>query len=429
LHPVAGRGELPGSFVPLVGPFSRVVAQVSAAADLLEDAGSGLPDGAARAEAVAVRLRRRGVELSWGEPVAAESRGILRESRERGRSSIAMLRADPSLVREMQAGAWFNAAWRARALRRIVLRTRIARLLAPLGGLALRTAADAAFWSGVRDAADGDEWRRLARSSYAVLCYHRLAGEMKPGQEAMDVSPRLFRRQLRALRLLGFRPLSPEELERFHSGAREWLPRRRYVLTADDGFRDNIDALRGAASAQLFVPTREVGGAAWWMGGEPLASWDELAELERCGVAVGSHSSSHVPLTELPEPQLRDDLSASRRELAARLASPLAMLAYPHGRHDEAVRSAAMAAGFSGAYTTRNGRNGAGTDPFSLRRVEPKAHEGLAGFLWKLLTGELLPRRWERRVNPAEAGRPSSPADAPRDDDPQAQAPPPTPVP
>jgi len=376
-----------------------------------------------------VRLRRRGVELSWGEPVPLDRRALLRAARERGRSSVAMLRADPSLVTEMQVGSWFNAGWRARALRRVVLRTRTERLLAPLGGLARRTAIDAAFWAGVRDAADADEWRRLARSSYTALCYHRLAGDMKAGQEAMDMPPRLFRRQLRVLRLLGFRPLSAEELQRFHSDARSWLPRRRYLLTADDGFSDNLTPLRGAEAAQLFVPTREVGRGAWWMGGEPIASWEELAQLERDGVAIGSHSGSHVALTDLPEAELRGDLAASRRELAEHLSSPLALLAYPHGRHDERVRSAAIGAGFGGAYTTLNGRNGAGTDAFCLRRVEPKAHDGVAGFLWKVLTGELLPRRWERRVNPAAAGRRSSPAAGPRDDDPQAPAPPPTPVP
>ncbi len=430
LHTPAGAPEPPGSFQPLVGPLGRIAARVSGPPELIAEAESGLPDGAARPEAVAVRLRRSGVELAWGEPVTTDDR-LLDYARERGRSSVELLRADPSLVTELEAGAWFNSAWRARLLRRLLLRTRTAGLVArlPLGELALRTAMDAAFWSGVRDAAGQAEWRRLARSSYVVLCYHRLAGEMKPGQEAMDLPPRLFRRHLRALRLLGFRPLEAAELVRFHSDPDAWLPRRRYVITADDGFRDNLEPLFAASGAQLFVPTSEVGGNAWWMDGEPTASWDELAQLERDGVAIGSHSRSHVPLAELGEDELRESLSASRRELEEHLERPLAMLAYPHGSHDAGVLEAAIAAGFAGAYTTRNGRNGAGTDRYCLRRVEPKAHDGLAGFAWKVLTAELLPRRWEERVNPARAGQPSSRASEPRDDDPQDQAPPPTRVP
>src|ERR671935_1589893 len=233
----------------------------------------------------------------------------------------------------------------------------------------------------------------------------RLAGEMKPGQEAMDIPPRLFKRQLRVLRLLGFRPLEAADIARFHSEPDAWVPRRRYVITADDGFRDNLGPLSVAAGAQLFVPTGEIGGSAWWMGGEPIAGWEELALLEHQGVAIGSHSRSHVALTELNEAEARESLAASHRELGERLERPLAMLAYPHGSHDATVRDAAIAAGFDGAYTTRTGRNGAGTDPYCLRRVEPKAHDGIAGFLWKVLTAELLPRRLEERVNPALAAQ------------------------
>jgi hypothetical protein len=73
------------------------------------------------------------------------------------------------------------------------------------------------------------------------------------------------------------------------------------------------------------------------------------------------------------------------------------MLAYPHGGHDELVRGAAATAGYRAAWTTEVGRNGAGTDPFCLRRVGIKARDSYASFLWKVISGELLPRRWEAR--------------------------------
>jgi hypothetical protein len=73
----------------------------------------------------------------------------------------------------------------------------------------LAVVADAAFWAGARAAATGEEWARLTASSYVVLTYHRLAGDRTPGQERLDVDPAMFRRHLRWLRRLGFRPLSP----------------------------------------------------------------------------------------------------------------------------------------------------------------------------------------------------------------------------
>ena len=74
-----------------------------------------------------------------------------------------------------------------------------------------------------------------------------------------------------------------------------------------------------------------------------------------------------------------------------RIVQPLSLLSYPHGGHDAAVRGAAQAAGYGGAWTTEPGRNGAGTDPFCLRRIGVKAKDGPLAFMWKVLTGELRP--------------------------------------
>jgi hypothetical protein len=73
------------------------------------------------------------------------------------------------------------------------------------------------------------------------------------------------------------------------------------------------------------------------------------------------------------------------------------LLAYPYGDHDERVRSAAAAAGYRAAFTTEPGRNGAGIDPYCLRRLGVLDWDNRSAFLWKALTGELLPWIWERR--------------------------------
>ncbi len=393
--------QLHGSFWPAVGPLERIVHHVSGPGHVLTRAAAGLPAGAAQPEAVAVRLRRERVTVRWGDPHVVDSVGeLLRLCFERGRSSVEIARADPRLVPELQIGAWFQATWRGRLVRTLAtgrIRSRAVALVP--GPLALRTAADAAFWAGVRTEASDEEWARLARSSYVVLCYHRLAGEIKPGQEELDLAPSVFDRQQRLLRRLGFRPLSGGEILAFHERPDAVLRRRSYVVTADDGFLDCAIALQphGADLPQLFVPTGAVGGTASWADDEPLAGWALLADLEDSGVAIGSHGVSHAVLPELDADRIRSELEDSRRELHARLRHPLEILAYPHGRYDPAVRAAALASGYRAAYTTDVGRNGAGTDPFCLRRIGVKAGDSHASFLWKVLTGELLPKRWERR--------------------------------
>jgi peptidoglycan/xylan/chitin deacetylase (PgdA/CDA1 family) len=295
------------------------------------------------------------------------------------------------------AASWCEAPWRTRLARRLPLIRRLARLLAPRSQRWQQLAEDVAFWDRVRDSASEEEWRRLT-SSYAVLVYHRFAGELKPGQERIDLDPRRFRHQLRLLRVLGFKPLSLPELLAFHRGERNDLPRRRFVVTVDDAMADAVAPLRWAAGLepQLFVPTAEVGRSAHWIDGEPVASWDELRALAAAGVTIGSHTRHHRRLTELPPAEREVELAGSLAELRENVTGAAAAIAYPNGDHDDAVCTAAREAGYALAYTTEKGRNDAGTDPFRLRRVSVHGADGALAVLWKVLTGEALPSFWLR---------------------------------
>lgn len=385
---------------PLVGAFARPVVQVSGPAETLERAARSLPAGPAKAEAVAVCLRRAGVELDWGAPrVVPDVASLVGLERARGASSVELVRTDPSLLTEMQVGAYYDAYWRRRVVRRWLCGLAVPRSGKRTPSVLAALATDAAFWLGVRSAATDREWKRFTRSSYVAFYYHRIAAERKPGQERLNVHPRRFERQLRLLRLLGFRPLGPDELLAFHSDPDATLAGRRYVLAADDAFSDAVSALRdhGDLHPHVFVCTSFVGGEAWWAGNEPVAGWDELRELERAGGVVESHSRGHTPLPELDQHTLEQELTESLRELEANLSPRSGLLAYPHGSHDERVREAAIEAGYRAAFTTEPGRNGAGTDVYCLRRVGLKDWDGVFAVAWKTLTGELMPWFWERR--------------------------------
>jgi len=394
LHSVAGPGHvteaatLVATHRALVAPFERIVHRISGASEVVEGVAAGLPGGPAQPEALAVRLRRQGVRLQWGAPdELAGPRELLELCRARGRSSVDLFRADPTLVTELELGAWCQAGLRHRLTRRIPL--------PPRGKASLvRAAADRAFWAGARAAATGDEWQRLT-ASYCALVYHRLAGDGKAGQERIDLAPGRFAAQLRFLGHLRFRPLSSGELLAFHAG-NGTLPRRSFVLTVDDGTADCETPLSEHVenAPQLFVSTREVGGSASWLDGEPLLSWTDLEELNRRGVGIGAHARTHRPLAGLGAHELADEVGGSLVDLQKRLPDGLRLLAYPNGSHDEDVRAAAVSAGFRAAWTTDKGRNGVGTDPWCLRRIAVHAADGRIAVLWKVLTGE--PPPWRR---------------------------------
>ena len=178
------------------GSLGVLVLRVSGDAELLEAHGDGLPAGAAGAEALAVRLRRLGAGLRWGAPEVVPTRAaLLGLARGWGRSSLEVVRADPGLLPELRGRPLAGPADRRPRLRpaprqrgpcarrrRVPICSRSPP--APPSGAASARAATAA------------EWRRL-RSGYTALLYHRLAGELKPGQERLDVAPRAFDRQMR----------------------------------------------------------------------------------------------------------------------------------------------------------------------------------------------------------------------------------------
>ncbi len=402
---LAGRYHFHGEYLrPLVGPFEVIVADVSIPDGSPTELADDLPAGEARAEALAVRLRRRGMHFERGEPRALHSpRQLESLCYSRGRSSLLMIRADSSLVTEMQVGAWFQGGWRGRLVRRMFLRIpRLAtclRILVRRPG-SLRTAADVWFWAGVRREASRQEWQRLTRSSYVALCYHRLAGDYIEGEEDLDVAPKRFERQMRALGILRFRPLSSAALRAFHVDPTAVLPRRRYVVTADDAYTDTVAQFERNArlQAEVFAPTALIDEASAATGPARFADWEMLNQARVAGVAVGSHSRHHVSLTGLDARVLADEIAGSLRDLKRSLPDAISVLAYPYGHCDEAVREATRTAGYEAAFTTAVGRNGAGTDRWCLHRISIQERDTLPAFLWKVVTGEPLPGRWERRL-------------------------------
>jgi peptidoglycan/xylan/chitin deacetylase (PgdA/CDA1 family) len=401
--------------MPQAGGLPPIIARVSGDTTALREAAEGLPEGAARPEAVAARAKRDGASLVWGDRVwMSDADALLRFCHERGASSIGILRTDPSLLCDLQLGSFFVAPYVWRVARRALCALPLRPSLQRLGPRSLALAADVAYWTGVRENATTLEWERLTHSSYVVLYYHRIAGERKPGQERMDVRPDVFERHMIWLRRLGLRPLGPDQLLAFHNNPEATLPRRSFVLAADDGFRDAVVALSRHADLRpyIFVNTSTVGGRATWADGEEVASWSELRDLAERGGEIASHSQTHVSLPELGAEALAVELEQSLDELRAEVPRAAPMLAYPHGRNDPSVRAAVAAAGYRAAFTSETGRNGAGTDPYLLRRVDLKNWDGPSAAVWKALTGELVPyrvERWKRRLRARRRDRTSQP--------------------
>lgn len=278
--------------------------------------------------------------------------------------------------------------------------------------------------------------RRIARGGVVVLTFHRV---LKDDEFFRTSSlPGMCVREKTFERFIGWARDNFELLD-LKSGSPEWHRRSnrlRVAITFDDGWLDNYQsafpiAHRRPYPAAVFVcpglldtpfpfwpeqvsclmkraPNvlaaieqlkampygqrieriealkQQNGNAAWPAEEEPsnrTMSWQNVEEVHRNGIAIGSHTVSHAILTTLSRQDIRGELTASRNEIETQLNDVCTILAYPNGNHDYETRRLAQEAGYKFAFTTQRGYWAADTDTLRIPRVnvsEPKL-TGLRG--------------------------------------------------
>ncbi|MDQ3985596.1 MAG: polysaccharide deacetylase family protein [Actinomycetota bacterium] len=173
----------------------------------------------------------------------------------------------------------------------------------------------------------------------------------------------------------------------------DWLARSRRVkdltevlshsgdaLTFDDGFgalyHHALPVLeRHRLPATIFLVAETLtskGRTVDWIDDPPdprpvTLTLDQVLEMQERGIRFESHSRSHHDLTTLDEEECVTDLRESKEMLEQLLGKDVTLIAYPRGRHNDAVRRAAQRAGFVAAFSLPERREPVGR--FSIPRV------------------------------------------------------------
>jgi peptidoglycan/xylan/chitin deacetylase (PgdA/CDA1 family) len=121
-------------------------------------------------------------------------------------------------------------------------------------------------------------------------------------------------------------------------------------ITFDDGFASDVaialPALRERGlGATFFITTN-------WIGTQGHVSAEDVEQLVRSGMAVGSHGVTHRLWTELPPEQLDYELATSRSILEELTNGPVTSAACPRGAYGRSVVAATRKAGFDTLFTT-----------------------------------------------------------------------------
>lgn len=205
---------------------------------------------------------------------------------------------------------------------------------------------------------------RAAEPSAVILVYHRFGESEHP-----STSIRLdqFEAHLRELASGDYTVLPvPEIVARVRNG--EALPERTVGLTIDDAFlsvyREAWPRLRDAGFPfTLFVATDPVD-----YNRASSMSWDQLRELHRAGVTIGSQTRTHPHMTQITREDAARELEESNARFLAELGEQPRLFAYPFGEYDLDVRDLVRRHGFEVAFGQHSGVVHAGTDRLALPR-------------------------------------------------------------
>ena len=185
-----------------------------------------------------------------------------------------------------------------------------------------------------------------------VLCYHDLSERWQPG--ITSIPAERFALQLQYLLHRGFTFGAVDDMP-VHTAS------LRLAVSLDDAFETQLAAALPVLSAMnitatAFVLADYVGRSARWdYHGHHRrhAGWSQLSEWLGAGMGIGSHGASHRDLRGMMPEQLHRELTGSRARIEDRLGVSVTCIAYPFGRHDQAVLKQARVAGYRTGLTTR----------------------------------------------------------------------------
>ena len=98
-------------------------------------------------------------------------------------------------------------------------------------------------------------------------------------------------------------------------------------------------------------------------------TWDQVRDMDKAGVEIGSHTVTHPILTNVDDNQLRDELVNSKTRLESVLDRSVTLFCYPNGSYDGRVEAAVRGAGYRLAVTTNPCLNNQPANPHALGRV------------------------------------------------------------
>lgn len=102
---------------------------------------------------------------------------------------------------------------------------------------------------------------------------------------------------------------------------------------------------------------------------DAFMTWAQVREMAAGGISFGGHGVTHRLLTTLSAPEAEAEVRGARAALERELPGHAIAFCYPNGNWSEGVAASVRDAGFRLAFSTERGSVGAGSNRFTLKRV------------------------------------------------------------
>lgn len=114
-------------------------------------------------------------------------------------------------------------------------------------------------------------------------------------------------------------------------------------------------------------------------------SWEDVGEVPKNEIEIGSHTLNHYILTRLDDKVLEEEVGRSKKVIEERLGTKVSSFAYPNGMsgdYDKRVIEMVKDSGYTGAAVVVNNDHSSIFDRFQINRIS--ASYDKPDFLWKL---------------------------------------------
>lgn len=223
---------------------------------------------------------------------------------------------------------------------------------------------------------------------FPILEYHQITDSPEVGFEQYTVPPAEFAAQLDYLQQKGYTTITLQDFMRVLHG-KGTLPEKPIVLTFDDGYLDNYTEMLPILEAHnmkavVYVITNNIGQPGY-------LTIEQLKDMQKRGIEIGSHTADHLSLKNLDDALRRYEVRDSKIFLEWSGLATIYSFSYPSGDYTPELVDILSSEEYLSAVTGDVGLNNINTNPYLLKRVHiRKPTFGILEFRWRLLKAKIF---------------------------------------